>query len=208
MDASDLADIGAAVAEFFDQTCTITRHDAVIGSFPCLLLPMGAAGGVTGMSPDPNDAEAAGLGTWRAFLPIEAEFAAAAGSRLIGSRGLDLAIVGTDAGRSLPGFTTISAAKQEAATPPVLLVLERWNPATLTWTTLPPQEFQTLMRNVQDVGTPPYGFERQQGTITLLGALDADIEVEDRFAWEDGAGVVTHVTRSDRTEAVGTVRWT
>lgn len=207
MDASDLADIAEAVGEFMDQTCVITRHGVLIGSYPCLMLPMGAAGGVTGMSPDPSDAEAAGLGTWRVYLPIAAEPAAAAGSRITGSRGLDLAIVGTDAGRSIPGFTTISAAKQEAATPPVMISFQRWDELTLSWETIPPQEFQTLMRNVHDVGTPPYGFEREQGTITLIGALNADVMVDDRFEWDGGAGVITHVTRSDRTEAVGRVLW-
>jgi len=208
MDASDLADIAEAVGEFMDQTCTISRGGVGIGSYDCLILPMGAAGGVTGMSPDPSDAEASGLATWAIYVPIAAEAAARAGSRITGSRGLDLAIVGSDAGRSIPGFITITAAEQSAATPPEMIVLWRWNEGTMRWVQLPAQEFQTTLRNVQEIGTPPYGFRRTEATITLLSQdLAADVEVGDTFTYEDGAGTIEFVTRTDRVEARGKVRW-
>ena len=208
MDAQDVADIAEAMGEFYDQTCTIFRSEVELGEYPCLVLPMGAAGGVTGMSPDPADAAAAGLGTWRIHLPIAAEAVAKSGSRIVTSRtGLNLAIVGADTGRSVPAYLTISAAEQEIATTPVMIVLHRWNPATLTFDALPAQEFQTLVRNITDVGTPPFGSVRREATITLVGPKTRDIEEGDQFVWEDGAGEIDSVIISDRVEAIGKVRW-
>lgn len=208
MDAFDILDIQEAMEEFYDQTCTIYRAGTPVGAFPCLVLPMGAAGGVTGMSPDPVDAAAAGLGTWRIHLPIESESAVQSGSRIVASRGpLDLAIVGADFGRSVPAFTTVSAAKQEIATTPINLVLKRWNASTKVWDSIPAQEFQALVRGLTESGEPPFGFVRKTATVTLVGPLDRNIVEGDQFAWEGGAGEIDTVFHSDRIEAVGTVRW-
>lgn len=208
MDARDVQDIAEAIGEFYDQTCTIYRGGTELATYDCLVLPMGAAGGVTGMSPDPADAAAAGLGTWRVYLPIEAEADVESGSRIIASRGpLDLAIVGTDTGRSVPGFVTLSAAKQEIATTPLLLTLQRWNPGTLAWDDVPEQEFQSLIKSQTVVGEPPFGFVRKTATVTLVAPLTADILKNDRFSYEGGAGTIDTIFHSDRIEAVGTVRW-
>ena len=206
MDAADIADLQQAVEELMDQTCTVSNTAGVLGTFPCLVLPVGLGGGISGSSPDVRDAMAAGLAQWQAYLPIESEAVVHAGARLDTSNGLSIAIAGSDVGRSIRGFVNVYGVRQETATPYQTIVLSRWNPATLTWTALPPQLFQTLLGDPIVVGEGD-AVQRQQSAVTLIGLLNADIAVNDRFTYDGGDAVVEAVVRSDRTEAVGRVRW-
>lgn len=202
MDAQDLLEIGEAIEEFFDQSCTVYHQTSPLGTFGCLVTAQQGAGG----SPDARGATASDLSRWNILMLPHAGSAVVDGNRIVTSKGMDLGIVGNDVGKSINAFITVVAAKQTSGAPPVDIVLARWNPATRIFDALPAQEFQvTLDNTMPTTTTDPNGTVRTSYRGALIGVLDADVQQNDRFTYEGMQGIVTSVARSDRTEATITL---
>jgi len=207
MDATDLQDIADAVGELYDQTCIVARQGVELGEFDCMVLVAGASGGVNGANPDPYNAEASAIDVYEIYLPLEARDAIKSGSSISCSDGLSLSIIGTNVGESLSGFYLVTASEQTIGTPAFMIVFKRWDADTLTYVALPPQEVQASLLNLVTVDVPGATGRRQQADIVIIGPTDLDVEVGDTFVYEGGTATVTHIDRSDRTEARGRILW-
>ena len=207
MDATDLQDIAEAVGELYDQECTISRFGADLGTYECMVLLAGASGGVNGANPDPYNAEASAIDVYEVYLPLDARDDLKAGSGIVCSDGLTLSIIGTNVGESLSGFYLATASEQNIGTPAFMVVFKRWDANTLTYVALAPQEVQASLLNLVTVPAPGPTGTMQQADIVIIGELDLDVEVNDTFAYEGGTAHITHVERSDRTEARGRIQW-
>lgn len=207
MDATDLQDIAEAVGELYDQTCIVSRQGVALNEYDCMVLIAGASGGVNGANPDPYNAEASAIDVYEVYLPLEARDDLRAGSAISCSDGLTLSIIGTSVGESLSGFYLVTASEQTIGTPAFMVVFKRWDANTLTYVSLPPQEVQASLLNLVTVDAPGPTGARQQADIVILGDIALDVAVGDTFVYDGGSATITHVARSDRTEARGRILW-
>lgn len=208
MDATDIQDIATEVGALMDQECTVYRQGTELGTYDCFVLVAGASGGVNGANPDPYNAEASAIDVYEVYLPLESRADLKAGSAITASDGLSLSIIGTNVGESFSGFYLVTASEQTIGTPAFTIIFHRWDPNTLAYVTLPPQEVQASLLNLVTVDAPgPTGTMQQADIVIISDDITLDVAVGDTFTYDGGTGHITHVIRSDRTEARGRIQW-
>ena len=191
---SAVADLRAFQEELMTNTLDVYRDGSLhLSGVPCRV----TSNRLFAEPADPYDANMRSMAEWGFTCPAGTDVQVA-DRVLCVSQGLtlDLAVGEVVAGDTWETAVRFWCNKPKTATPSVTVTLLRYNPTTDDWDALPPQKVQLVYDRNAPEATP---FRYSPAVRTswkagwFIGDLDFDVLVEDRFALDGYAGVVTQV---------------
>lgn len=146
---------------------------------------------------DPHDANMRSMAEWGVTYPTS--YDVQVGDHL--TIATDLMTIAVIVGEVVQGDTWQTAGRAwgnrpKLATPQIAVVLYRYDVDADTWTALPSQDVNLVYNRNQPISTPsrfsPGGASSYQGG-WIVGDLDLDVQVEDRFTIDGLGAIITEI---------------